>query len=364
MALGTTGISTTLVANTIGEGSNDVGTLCTSNKINKWSFRKPIRLSKNSAITDSDVWSVNAGLNIPVYTNAVTMLNSKNSGEKWGYIRPIGGSYSPYRIGDFREYDNDAVDWYTFLVYNNNIVQGNPVMITMPTLISLYKLDPFKLIGSNLRLGFIISQTIGTTFTSVNYYPVTDSSYPTITDLSENIVLPASLFSSVATYYITPVLSTTNYPVNKLVSIREDNSLLGNWYAFDGNTLNVNIVSAPITNYITGDIITIDIKAQVDGSYTIFELSTTITNSYSEGITVNYIYDINNEAGREHLNRTGSIYITTNSTVTISLIKGDGNDKYFPNGYNISSVDPRLLTTLAYNTQSRTTNIDLTPHVV
>ena len=37
MALGTTGISTTLVANTIGTGSNDVGTLCTSNKISKWS---------------------------------------------------------------------------------------------------------------------------------------------------------------------------------------------------------------------------------------------------------------------------------------------------------------------------------------
>ena len=37
MTLGTTGISTTLVANTIGVGSNDAGTLCTSDKINKWS---------------------------------------------------------------------------------------------------------------------------------------------------------------------------------------------------------------------------------------------------------------------------------------------------------------------------------------
>ena len=43
MALGTTNISTSLVAQTIGEGSNDVGTLCKSTKINMWSKRKPVR---------------------------------------------------------------------------------------------------------------------------------------------------------------------------------------------------------------------------------------------------------------------------------------------------------------------------------
>ena len=42
MALGTTSITTTLVGNTIGVASKDVGTLCSSSSINKWSKHKPV----------------------------------------------------------------------------------------------------------------------------------------------------------------------------------------------------------------------------------------------------------------------------------------------------------------------------------
>ena len=43
MALPNSNISTTLVGNTLGSGSRDVGTLCSHPNVNMWSKRKPFR---------------------------------------------------------------------------------------------------------------------------------------------------------------------------------------------------------------------------------------------------------------------------------------------------------------------------------
>ena len=101
MALGTTGISTTLVANTIGVGSNDVGTLCTASSINKWSKWKPVNYSSNGSLTIDQLKSVNFGLNIASNTD----LDNPTG---WSYVRPTGGAISPFRIGDFRNYNHGA----------------------------------------------------------------------------------------------------------------------------------------------------------------------------------------------------------------------------------------------------------------
>ena len=101
MALGTTGISTTLVANTIGVGSNDVGTLCTSSKINKWSKWKPVSYAAPTSLTLEQLTSTNFGLNI---TSNTDLDNPK----EWPYVKPTGGALSPYRLGDFRGYNHSA----------------------------------------------------------------------------------------------------------------------------------------------------------------------------------------------------------------------------------------------------------------
>ena len=62
MALGTTNITTTLVGNTLGVASRDVGVLCSSSLINKWSKNKPVRYNTTSAITDSQRKEVYYGL--------------------------------------------------------------------------------------------------------------------------------------------------------------------------------------------------------------------------------------------------------------------------------------------------------------
>ena len=109
MALGTTNITTTLVGTTIGSASRDVGTLCSSPLINKWSKYKPVRYNTISPITDSQRKEVYYGFDIAnmVKTDAVSAASIN-----WNYLKPLGGANSPYRLGDFRSYDHTATHVY------------------------------------------------------------------------------------------------------------------------------------------------------------------------------------------------------------------------------------------------------------
>lgn len=103
MALPNTGITVSLVRNTLGENKNDVGQLCTSNKINKWSFYKPITSNK-LILTDADFYAVNDGFTAQSYNNAIDCWNAIINGETWTHQT----AEAPYRLGDFRGYDHNA----------------------------------------------------------------------------------------------------------------------------------------------------------------------------------------------------------------------------------------------------------------
>lgn len=103
MALPNTGITVSLVRNTLGENKNDVGQLCTSNKINKWSFYKPITSNK-LILTDADFYAVNDGFTAQSYYNAIDCWNAIINGETWTHQT----AEAPYRLGDFRGYDHNA----------------------------------------------------------------------------------------------------------------------------------------------------------------------------------------------------------------------------------------------------------------
>lgn len=101
MALPNTGITTTLVGQTLGTSSRDVGTLCTHQNINKWSRWKPVKLDNlTSGRTHPTLGTI-----IPLTINQL-ILSKKD--EFWEYEKPTGGVSSPYRLGDFREYEHTA----------------------------------------------------------------------------------------------------------------------------------------------------------------------------------------------------------------------------------------------------------------
>ena len=89
-ALPLTGISTSMVAQAIGEASNDVGTLFLSTKVNAWGFNPP------GAANLEAVWGKSVEERTKLSPTAV------------GYT-PIVGVIPGYHLGYFRGYDHDWV---------------------------------------------------------------------------------------------------------------------------------------------------------------------------------------------------------------------------------------------------------------
>lgn len=94
-------ISTTMVANALGISNRNVGFLCSASTINFCSIPKPINLnslnptlaelkSKHGMIEDRAPETMPNGVGVLIYD------------------RPKGRATSPYRLGDFREYDHNA----------------------------------------------------------------------------------------------------------------------------------------------------------------------------------------------------------------------------------------------------------------
>lgn len=107
--LPTTNISTTLVRNTLGEGNNDVGLLCSSDKINMWSKRKPVIYPADFVTDPNEVGKTpdhKWGLTLANFIGVT--LDGNDDDRRTVYNRPNGGSSQPYRLGDFRGYNHDA----------------------------------------------------------------------------------------------------------------------------------------------------------------------------------------------------------------------------------------------------------------
>lgn len=97
----------------LGSNSGDLGTLCVRPNINKWAWFKPIRTSNIGLLNESMRQSARYGLFFRENTDAENILkgtvtineenfnNAASSNYEWSYIRPTGGTSSPYRLTDF-----------------------------------------------------------------------------------------------------------------------------------------------------------------------------------------------------------------------------------------------------------------------
>ena len=120
MALGTTGITTSIVSQEINLSSNDIGELCQGikvgsglpSKINKWSKYKPVRLANPTPDRSGEWWRGvlgNCGLELLTYSSLADMytnLRPHISKTPFNYQYPVDPF--PYRLADFRQYDKTA----------------------------------------------------------------------------------------------------------------------------------------------------------------------------------------------------------------------------------------------------------------
>ncbi|WP_430813126.1 hypothetical protein [Carboxylicivirga sp. RSCT41] len=101
MALSETNLTIDDVKSAIGDNSNDVGTLCTSNNINMYSLKKPVYQENNTASEWYKAKDGNYSLTIPSFSYGQTPTD-------WTYHRPSGGSVEPFDLGHFRGYNHNA----------------------------------------------------------------------------------------------------------------------------------------------------------------------------------------------------------------------------------------------------------------
>lgn len=107
--LGNTNISTTVVGDELGINTHSVGQLCTSPNINKWSKYKPVSYNTSVGITEEQRKHAHHGIDLGYAHSLDPIVLFERAKEDWRYVRPSGGSTSPYRLGDFRKYNHNAI---------------------------------------------------------------------------------------------------------------------------------------------------------------------------------------------------------------------------------------------------------------
>ena len=94
-------------------GRYDIGLLCTSEKINKWSKNKPVNYESWAALTPmqrrGNAQDESEGYYWGVKMSAGTDMWLDMHSVDFSYRRPYGGSISPFRALDFDGYDHNAV---------------------------------------------------------------------------------------------------------------------------------------------------------------------------------------------------------------------------------------------------------------
>lgn len=219
------------VRQALGENSNSLSILSTSNNVNKWSFHKPIQFNKTTALTDEEINSKNCGFYNFVFNTPFDLIH--NIGEVWKYEKP--SSY--FRLSDFKYYDHNAERWYILEGFNNN----NFIRIDLSTDISLFTSFQ-ELKNQDLDFGFLISTTLDNTTTYGYYYKQCN-----IQDLDGHYHLDASNLP-IGTYQVIPVLKSADsrYNNDSLTPINRNSDFVGDWYAFPSQPISIQVVP-PIT---------------------------------------------------------------------------------------------------------------------
>nr|WP_320038847.1 hypothetical protein [uncultured Bacteroides sp.] len=324
-----TGITTTLISATLGHGTNDVGKLCTSNKINKWSKHKPVKGTTFKGANGD------CGLSITSSNSIAGILNIISTGTTWSYDKPTGGATYPYRLGDFRNYNHTAESPITVDVPEIAYISAGSTQVSMfytedDYSINISDIDSIK----NTYMGAYMVSTNGTT--SARMITATSPILSGVTYVD----IPISDISA-GNYYIYPLLSDTvntstlsipggiiYYPLDSVtksnITIKSTSSNIMiiincSWLNDDHNT-NEIIYTIEITNS--------------GGS------STTLTNCYT--FVKFFEHDIaDNLVMGETQTSRGNITVPANSTYTIN---GSATAYYSdsPSGYNVwfTSLSP------------------------
>ena len=176
--------------------------------INKWSKWKPFHYPADFVDDESILRSAHWGLQIDHMSNWGLVTTKWQT--QYVYNKPTGGSNSPYRVGDFRNYNKNAVCFFNrYESDRSTVIAGNAVAFlcwfnSPPSgSITLSDIVVGGVSASDCYFG-VVAVKDGTT----NYYVITDSY-----KVSTNVQFGVSVTFNTAyeNWKVYPMLSSTPY---------------------------------------------------------------------------------------------------------------------------------------------------------
>lgn len=229
-------ISVTEIATRLGETTKDVGSLCKSDNINKWSFWKPVNLNKLTPITAADLYSVNDGLMVYEFPNPQRLLyeiQHPNASNIWSYY----DREPPYRLGDFYRYQHLAdplcnIEW---IGTDTNGKNGSLKFELLNLIFMVYHWQCFVTMKSADIC--VLMYKLGTEYDQSGTKGVYVQKIKSIPEIDEDtvfrIVIPND-FENGQTYELRPVITswTTAMGDNETLYINPNSSpATGIWYS-------------------------------------------------------------------------------------------------------------------------------------
>lgn len=311
MALPNTGITVSLVRNTLGENKNDVGQLCTSNKINKWSFYKPITSNK-LILTDADFYAVNDGFTAQSYNNAIDCWNAIINGETWTHQT----AEAPYRLGDFRGYDHNANPFLGMAFMDQGQARkGETRLIENSGTMDLQQIyNNFQFFnaianqhGDNYCLGLLLNDKWTGNDMSVYFYRICS-----ILDYdSERLpfTVPSDLNAYDKTYKFVPVISSYMQSQNGTATYFSANNppqVSSFWYPFPSNVFQLYLKNE---NWTPTPAFTMNVNMDwVSFDYQNFEI-TNLTGQFTFTISAVRTYPVTVSAEIKYMNSSSPVTV-------------------------------------------------------
>lgn len=322
MILPSTGITISAVRTALGESTEDLGRLCTSNRINTFSFWHPVSSTKVTMNNDNDFYAIDDGFNITAYSSPMSLWNAIVNEETWIYQRPEGTAASRYRLGDFRNYFHEAGPWFDWnFTVTTSAAKGEHRSIEnsgSQNLAWIYgNFNKFSWVNRNGQDNAVLGLLMNTAWTGQEYSVYFYRLCSTLDYDSErlNIVIPSDLNTYNCMYKFVPVL--TNYMQGNngdCMYFTENNWTGGSqWYPLRSNLFGLYLKNE---QYHPDPAVTINLNIDwinfdyLSYNYTIENLEGEITYTLSN--SVNY-----------EVNFGSTIYYDNSpSTVTVANIGG------------------------------------------
>lgn len=285
----------------LGTNLKNVSELCTSDKINKWSFHKPVQIAKSKSLSDDDYYSVNDGFTNIVYNSPFELMHNLDNG--WKYEVPD----SNFRLGDFSDYTSNRGSWFKLEINGKTTTtNGGNINLTISDDLQNF-VHNFNIFNgnntANIDLGLIITTKPFGEASSCYYYKVC-----TLIDYDEKISLKIDETLQQATYNVIAVLTDyTNIESGHYYYFRADSTVTARWYMLPYSQVQFTIEQGSITD---------DIFKKVH---------TTVSNgTYNEGsdYTGEYVSDID-----------FNLIVSVSEDYTGSAVEYSG-EIYFNNAYN------------------------------